>query len=335
MKIDQTIISDNVSGEVFSYNIKRKKKNRILVAVIALLVILVATIVSGCNDNIGIMGSIDLPGKKMLCKEYDGYFWQYKRYYAEDGSTEYNYSVITGINNSSLLSKDIIIPDIYEGFDLKNTLELHNKIYFDKATYFSLHETVNKTTEYGIVGCDAVLGNNAVTLFGIYLLELLRDADNIYVPKSAYNFYIDYASHDECDFKVNTANVCQANVSYMNNYYDGFFESPRFFYIPRYEYQDVVKKELKSAETSSQIETIHRRYKSHRFDASRFNNGYYWIDNLNNGDKITTKPENPVRIGYTFAGWCLDKEGTQEFDFDTFVKSDEDLVLYAKWIKNN
>ena len=123
--------------------------------------------------------------------------------------------------------------------------------------------------------------------------------------------------------------ICEVND------YDGFFESPRFFYIPRYEYQDVVKKELKSAETSSQIETIHRRYKSHRFDASRFNNGYYWIDNLNNGDKITTKPENPVRIGYTFAGWCLDKEGTQEFDFDTFVKSDEDLVLYAKWIKNN
>ena len=42
-----------------------------------------------------------------------------------------------------------------------------------------------------------------------------------------------------------------------------------------------------------------------------------------------TKPENPVRDGWSFVGWYSDSNLTQKFDFNTEVTSN--LVLTAKW----
>ena len=42
-----------------------------------------------------------------------------------------------------------------------------------------------------------------------------------------------------------------------------------------------------------------------------------------------TKPEDPVREHYTFAGWYTDEALTKAYDFDTEIT--EDKVLYAKW----
>lgn len=41
------------------------------------------------------------------------------------------------------------------------------------------------------------------------------------------------------------------------------------------------------------------------------------------------KPKNPTKTGYTFAGWCVDEECDEEFDFTTEIA--EDITLYAKW----
>lgn len=46
------------------------------------------------------------------------------------------------------------------------------------------------------------------------------------------------------------------------------------------------------------------------------------------GEKIT-KPEDPTRFGYSFAGWYTDEKLTKSFDFATEVT--EYLTLYAKW----
>ncbi len=45
-----------------------------------------------------------------------------------------------------------------------------------------------------------------------------------------------------------------------------------------------------------------------------------------------TKPADPTREGYTFAGWYTDAACTKAYDFATAVTTD--MTLYAKWIKN-
>ncbi len=44
------------------------------------------------------------------------------------------------------------------------------------------------------------------------------------------------------------------------------------------------------------------------------------------------KPEDPVREGYTFAGWYADEALTEAYDFGSAVN--EDTVLYAKWTED-
>lgn len=45
--------------------------------------------------------------------------------------------------------------------------------------------------------------------------------------------------------------------------------------------------------------------------------------------KTITKPEDPTRAGYVFAGWYSDSALKQAFDFS--VAPQDDVVLYAKW----
>ena len=45
-----------------------------------------------------------------------------------------------------------------------------------------------------------------------------------------------------------------------------------------------------------------------------------------------TKPTDPTREGYTFAGWYTDEACTKAYDFSVVVTAD--MTLYAKWIKN-
>ena len=50
-----------------------------------------------------------------------------------------------------------------------------------------------------------------------------------------------------------------------------------------------------------------------------------------------TKPQKPVREGYTFGGWYRDAECTdsRKFDFDTQSQVMADTTLFAKWIPNS
>ena len=52
------------------------------------------------------------------------------------------------------------------------------------------------------------------------------------------------------------------------------------------------------------------------------------VTDLSSGDKLT-KPETPVKDGYTFAGWYKDSACTQAWDFETGIPGD--MTLYAKW----
>lgn len=59
--------------------------------------------------------------------------------------------------------------------------------------------------------------------------------------------------------------------------------------------------------------------------------GYAWIDYLEPGDKIMTLPPVPERKGYEFTGWYVDSQCTTSADFESIVKADDDIKLYAGW----
>ena len=67
---------------------------------------------------------------------------------------------------------------------------------------------------------------------------------------------------------------------------------------------------------------------------TRPNDSLYWIDRIENGEKVM-EPPIPYVEGQTFLGWYIDSECTTLYDFNQTVQNnDEQLVwlkLYAKW----
>ena len=77
------------------------------------------------------------------------------------------------------------------------------------------------------------------------------------------------------------------------------------------------------------------------------NDGYYWIDDYDYGNRIEFVPPEPERDGYTFGGWYKEPECINEWNFETDVlpekcteineDGEEEVIyqetkLYAKWI---
>ena len=76
------------------------------------------------------------------------------------------------------------------------------------------------------------------------------------------------------------------------------------------------------------------------------NDGYYWSDNYDYGEKITYVPQDPEREGYIFGGWFKEPECVNIWNFDTdtlpeakYNEEGETLYqetrLYAKWYQQS
>ena len=79
------------------------------------------------------------------------------------------------------------------------------------------------------------------------------------------------------------------------------------------------------------------------------NLGYYWLDDIEDGEKIEIIPPDPERAGYTFGGRYFEPECVNEWNFDTIINKPEPLptdysylyyypgnhiyFIYAKWIE--
>ena len=74
------------------------------------------------------------------------------------------------------------------------------------------------------------------------------------------------------------------------------------------------------------------------------NDGYYWLDNYDYGEKIAYPPENPTCEGYDFDGWYTESECVSKWDFETstlpaavYDENGEEIYqetrLFARWIK--
>ena len=67
------------------------------------------------------------------------------------------------------------------------------------------------------------------------------------------------------------------------------------------------------------------------------NGGCYWLDNLENGEKITEIPQEPEREDYIFTGWYKELECINAWNFgrDTIFAGEDEYIenaLYAQWI---
>ena len=72
------------------------------------------------------------------------------------------------------------------------------------------------------------------------------------------------------------------------------------------------------------------------------NDGHYWLDNYDYGEKITYVPQNPEREGYIFGGWFQEPECVNIWNFETDTLPEakyneegealyQETRLYAKW----
>lgn len=64
---------------------------------------------------------------------------------------------------------------------------------------------------------------------------------------------------------------------------------------------------------------------------SSLNEGYYFMDYIN-GSNPYVIPSDPVRNGYTFAGWYYQKECATLWNNEVPKSESESLTLFAKWI---
>lgn len=69
------------------------------------------------------------------------------------------------------------------------------------------------------------------------------------------------------------------------------------------------------------------------FDRNDTGAGSSYASQVVQGGAVVPVPEDPVRDGYVFDGWYLDRYGNEYFGFDTVIT--QDTVLYAKWIRKD
>jgi len=63
------------------------------------------------------------------------------------------------------------------------------------------------------------------------------------------------------------------------------------------------------------------------------NDGYYWIDDIEEGEKIKTIPINPERDDYEFTGWYEEEECINKINLEEIIMGEETITLYAGWEK--
>ena len=105
-----------------------------------------------------------------------------------------------------------------------------------------------------------------------------------------------------------------------------------------------------SDEIRNDIGCLHTIYKNqwlsncnyfYNYDGAE-NDGYYWSDNYDYGEKITYVPQNPEREGYIFGGWFQEPECVNIWNFETDTLPEakyneeaealyQETRLYAKW----
>lgn len=101
------------------------------------------------------------------------------------------------------------------------------------------------------------------------------------------------------------------------------------------EFQGLQSDELPSYDFDSikelfRLQFPHDRISDRAVVKFKINGASLTISQIVNKGEVALKPSDPVKAGYTFGGWYIDKGFTSEFDFSKPVNYN--VVLYPKWI---
>ncbi|MBE5763206.1 MAG: hypothetical protein E7338_03165 [Clostridiales bacterium] len=144
-------------------------------------------------------------------------------------------------------------------------------------------------------------------------LEVYQDMYNAHFCAANVSYMLNYTSTNQQGYQYVTKQANEDAWDYINEHREDFVYEDGYVYKT-----DVV---------DAFIEENYGRF----IDTSSYNGGYHWVDYLEEGDKILTIPSDPAREGYSFRGWYLDAACTNIFDFNSYVKDETPLVLYAGW----
>ena len=141
----------------------------------------------------------------------------------------------------------------------------------------------------------------------------------------------------DTDIDLDNLDLEDTIVNFVNALLDNDVEINDLVIISNYEFKDEFVAKLKG-KINGDI-NIYLDYQKNIDDFNTEENYYTITFDTAGGSSIDsivvkendmiTKPDNPIKEGYTFLGWYIDDE---EFNFEDLVKSD--LTLVAKWEEN-
>ena len=130
-----------------------------------------------------------------------------------------------------------------------------------------------------------------------------------------------------CGEIIDLYQICPYNNTYQIDYY-----------VPMDKFDDFDSALSTKTSLKPTTSSLHKANIAYRLNSEDMCE-YYYVDNIEAGNKIENIPPEPTRAGYTFGGWYTEKECITAWNFDhapTVSDNDEnfvELALYAKWIK--
>ena len=135
--------------------------------------------------------------------------------------------------------------------------------------------------------------------------------------------------------------MISASTSVFTMY--GFGYTSSVWVIPNYSYENGIESDGIHSKYVKDYEHIVPANISLMFNyINNPNEGYFFVDLLEESGKLTKPPYDPKREGYTFAGWYKEPDCVNAWDFENDVveiQYDEDgnriyeeICLYAKWV---
>lgn len=261
-------------------------------------------------------------------------------------STKYNYATITGLtpeNNNT----DIVIPSIIAGYPVK--IIDSSAFYNNQLTSVIIPNTVTHigTTAFANNNLTSVeIPNSVTTIYGTAfannnLTSITLGNSLSIIPFGAFR------DNNLTSVTIPSSVISIDDLAFRSNELTSvIFEGPiksigphtfdRQFHTPLTEPSTVwfTNPALTSQwnNTVPQAMTIYSKAPSHTvtFDTD----GGSSIDSkfVNDKDSVS-RPSNPTKIGYTFAGWHIGSSNGILYDFDSSVT--DDLTLYALWIADS
>ena len=179
------------------------------------------------------------------------------------------------------------------------------------------------------VGTKPIYGNSIAKIYGV---------EKVYFPWS-----IKYSPVGNIEYTLEVKYIISAStVTLIDTHHQPIFVIPRGMYNePERDYAiRGVHTTINLTEESNILPANIAYFFNYEQNP---NEGYFFVDLLEESGKITKPPYDPKREGYTFLGWYKEPECVNAWDFENDVveiQYDEDgnriyeeICLYAKWVE--